>query len=479
LKYDNIKNIVIDGLNNNDYGIIFDVDVFNSDETTYEKEYNTDNFGVVRKRVVPTMIPSPYGENIQIPYTNAIDGSLSLEFDLFIGDETSFSQEEEDRFTSVNYINTLNSIQDFKRNLLSIVKNLGDVGIFLGGEDSVGTFSGNSLGFGTLYVRLELLDFYDETIIEFENWKLEKQVNGNLKLTVVDSVYTYTIETPYEIEKEIEILIWFDGSSFHLNNAVSTIVPDLINVSSFTLGDITTGLNAKVYDVRLGDTTLTYDTIANVDLESWSVIFSDFDNLDTITSNGLSSNWTGSCDNCVLWGADGNIVFGFDTLVAVGDYDISKGYPYQRFSLSMPFLYSKDIIFGNQFKYFMNLDPDEDGTFDDADDFQVWAIDRQHTFGTETTNKQGITENKATSIVSESMRDVSKTFIYKPNRNMTKLLKKVMTTDVEQNKKYRITIQAPFFKTYYECLVESGGNGTNLSTLSTFTVQFKERIAFD
>ena len=89
-----------------------------------------------------------------------------------------------------------------------------------------------------------------------------------------------------------------------------------------------------------------------------------------------------------------------------------------------------------------------------------------------------ISSKSVSSIFQDTVSILSKTFVYKPNRKLTRLIKKIMTSTEEQNQRYRIKVQAPFFSTYYECVVEGGGNGTELYSFSTFTLQFKEVLDY-
>ena len=245
----------------------------------------------------------------------------------------------------------------------------------------------------------------------------------------------------------------------------------------FIIGE-TTGLNAKVYDLRIGDTTLTYDTITSVNDNSFSLMYNDFLDDVLVPNGGVLPNYDLSVSNAILWGKDGNLLLGFTTLVPDDGIDTSTGHKYQLFSLSMPFLLSKDVVFGNSFRYFLNVNANVDGTYNEDDFFEVFAIDRQHTNSGEDTSYQPVNANVAKGINSETMKGLTKTFVYKPSRQMTKLLKRIMTSDIEQNERFAIKVKAPFFTTTYSCYVVNGGNGTEPYSYSTFTIEFKEVVDY-
>jgi hypothetical protein len=146
--------------------------------------------------------------------------------------------------------------------------------------------------------------------------------------------------------------------------------------------------------------------------------------------------------------------------------------------MTVPFMLSQDVLFGNAFRYFLNVNANNDGTYNEEDFFEVFAVDRQHTQSGEDTSFQPINGNVAKGINSESMKELTKTFIYKPNRELTKILKRVMTSEIEQNERFAIKVQAPFFNTTYSCYVNNGGNGTEPYTFSTFTITFKEVVDY-
>lgn len=476
MEYKEVVDIISTRLNSNPYGIIFDVDMYNSEKQDYEKEYDVQgSYNKVVKRVVPTMITAPYGDNLLVPNTNAIDGSVEIVFDIFIEDnEKMVDKFEQDKFASVNYNNTLKSIQEFTRGALLKPLILGEELLHFGGQFSQGSASGTTLGYNTIYLDIDILDYYNETIFKTDTLTLSRSKTGTLILNIDGQATLSTVN--YELGRQ-KILIHYDSTNGYTLNNSSSSIPSLSNetMESFSLGD-TSGLNCKLYDLRIGDTTLDYSTIDNVDDIEWNLMYNDFEDDFTNENKGSTSGYTLNTENTLLWGDGGYMLLGFTNLIPVDGIDRSKGYDYQLFSLTCPFLYSTDVIFGKNFRYFLNVEPNELGEFDDANDFEVFTIDRQHTYTSEDATFQAINANVARGAVSESARGLSKTFLYQPKRELTELLRKVMTYDIEQNQVYRITVQAPFFKTQFYCYVNNGGGGTEMFAFSTFTIEFKDKI---
>jgi hypothetical protein len=122
-------------------------------------------------------------------------------------------------------------------------------------------------------------------------------------------------------------------------------------------------------------------------------------------------------------------------------------------------------MFGNNVEYYL-------------DTIQVFPVDRNHTLGTDLGSGQKINDNYNKHIVEESSREHSMTFFYKPTKQLTSLLKHVVTGSIDQNTIYSLLVQFPFFQVTYSVVIENGGAPTNLNSLSTFSVTFKRKTDF-
>ena len=478
--YKSLKNLISEKLNDNTNEILFNVSLYNSKKTKYETNFNeNDGVTVTTKRIVPTNISEIVGEYINVPNISVTDNAISLEFDLFVGDYSEVPYLEQEKYRSVDYLNTLDSIDNFRKELLAKVYPLGDVGLMFGGTDSTARFNYASVFiWNTIYFEFDIRTNDVETILYGTNGtnftRIRKDdTNIILELGYIFDVDTHivetTVETPYLLGLN-DIYVFYDVDDYwnlkvgDTNNKTL----DATTQTSFAGGTISssTDLNGVLYQLLIDDSVITLED-ANSGLESKlgasKINLKNFTSRYTLNQEGELVLTVATVTNSILWGEDGNAVFSFETLVPFSDIRwFDEGKPYQMFGLGINALISNDIVFGNNFEYFL------DGT-------QIYPIDRQHTYGTELGTAQYLTGNYAKSIAEENAKDITQTFYYTPDKHITNLLKQTTGNSEEQNKVYELIVQYPFHKETYNVIVDSGGTSTNTNTFSTITVTYKQK----
>ena len=453
-----LSNFISNELNDNVYDVEFRSDLFYSDDIQY---YYTDETGA-KNRFVPTIIPEIPGEYLNIPNSNSTTNNLGIQFDIFVGiqDESDLSQDE---FEKVNYINTLNAIEEFKGKLLAKYFPLGVAGLYFGGEDSNASFN-ITTPFNAEYINISfenknlddegILTLYGNGNIIGENHLFK--FNGDF-VFLIDNIRTMSI--PATIG-EVTLTITNVGGTWSITDGTNTDTDvyafDLI-VDSFKFGEdanLGVGLEAIIKEVTISTT---------IDIETPEIYLYDFDSKSTFTNSGSSIiDTTNVINNCIIWSDDGNAIFGFGTLNPISDIRaIDGGALYQTYELELNVFISNDVLFGNNFEYYL-------------DGIQVFPIDRQHTLATQQDDAQFLLSNEVTSIAEESVRDHTMSFYYIPTKQLTSILKHIVSGDIAQNTTYTLLVQYPFFQVSYDVLLENGGTAPNINTLSTFTITFKK-----
>lgn len=442
------------------FGVLFDVNLFNNimnsdfnEESLVENTYTTEF-----KRQVPTMITNINGEYIPIPNLNGTNNSLEIIFDLAVDDMTG--QDEEKEFETVNYQNTLLAIDDFKNTLLANYYPLGDSNIMLGGEDStIVSTSTVSLTPKFIYIKFIPKNNDNENILNGDN-------NADYKLSknATNIIFTYgsnTLTIPYYVNVTNEITLRLNDTGMWslINNFddsdYSSIGQSSSSYSNFEIGFFT-GIECILERLVIDeDYHITID-----DVVSPVIDFNSFDNKDSITNLGVSTGFTTTINNCILFGSDGNAVFQVYPLAVVGEYQGKNGINYHQFSLQLEAMIGDNFIFGNNFEYYI-------------DNIRVYPVDRAHTFALDTQGRQGINSNIMKFIGGESTLDWTQSFFYQPTKQLTSLVKKITTGDKEQNKLYTLKVQYPFWNKEYEVIVEGGGINTDINSITTFSLQFK------
>lgn len=465
IKYqDSIREKVEELLNNNSYGILFDVSLYNSKKIKYEKSFDTDNYGVEIKRIVPTNIVSISGDFINIPETNVLNALIEIDFDIFVGNYLDMSFELQETFKSVDYNNTMNAIKEFKRQLLAKYIPLGDVGLMMGGEDSNLTYNiGSEIPSRLLYLKFEAYNNDQENLITLDESLLNNYMKITKESTELRFYYTQVdyLVLPYTIKEEKSIVAYYNGIRFvfedSLGNRAESAKMDFIAYTTETLKIAeTTGYEGIIKEFGLSSTTVSQFDFNNIELADFVVLVTEFENRYFVSDENNVIN------NSILWGSNGNAVFGFKELVPIGDIRPTQEFHYQEFGLDLPSIISGDVLFGNLFEYFI-------------DGEQVFPVDRSHTWGGDSSSEQKVNQEYATEIGEVSQKDITKTFFYKPSKKLTKLMKQITSNGAKQNEPYELVVQYPFYKETYDVRVNQGGTNPNINDLSTFTITFKQR----
>jgi hypothetical protein len=475
--YKKIKELFNEVLNDNDDGILFQTSLFNSENIAYQiEEYNSDGVNVDTKKIVPAHIVEISGNYINIPNTDVVEASIGLDFDIFVKDYTKLPYKDQARFLSANYLGTMNAINNFQSSLLAQVKQLGTTGIMFGGTDSTANFVFSDtidFKYNTIYMKLDIKTTDTEEIfytsIDTDNYILIQKDATNIGLYVKIGGTTYTVLVPYSIGVN-DIYAYYDATNYWnlvVNSETDNVLCNVVQNEHFngTLSR-TKNFNGVLYQLLIDD-----DVITPTDIEDGleTVIVSPKINLKDFTSRysfnqeGSYSLVTNTVTDCILWGSEGNIVFGFETLVPIDEVRYAdEGYPRQLFTLGINCLISKDVIFGNNTEYFL-------------DDEQVYPLDRSHTYGTELGTATYIDDTTAKSIVEENAQDITQTFFAKPNKKLIELQKQVTKLNSVQNTVYELKVQYPFYSETYNVIIDSGGTTPNLNSLQTITVTYKNK----
>jgi hypothetical protein len=471
--YDAIKNLIEEKLNENIYGIEFQTNIFNSKKITYEKkENNDDGVSVDTKKVIPTQIVQIPGNYINIPNTKVIEASIGIDFDLFVRDYETLPYNMQEKYRSVDYTNTLSAINDFQSELLAQRFTLGDSGIMFGGTDSIANFEfSTGFKYNTIYMKLDVKTNDSESLFEVEGTSPNKIVIDKTSTNIVAIIFVgggaVTLTVPYETGTN-EICLFYDEDDYwnlYVNGEIDR------EISSTTQSDFSEGIivpsedfNGVLYQLLIDD-----DITASTDIENGletvitapKINLKDFTSRYELTQTGSLTLTTNSISNCLTWGSEGNVVFGFETLTPIDEVRYAdEGYPRQLFALGIPCLISNDVLLGNSTEY-------------KIDGIQVYPVDRQHSYGSELGSRQYINGLTAKSIIEENMKDMSQTFFCKPSKKLLELEKQITKLDSVQNKVFQLVVQYPFYSQTYNVIIDSGGLSTNINQLQTLTVTYK------
>ena len=279
---------------------------------------------------------------------------------------------------------------------------------------------------------------------------------------------SHTLSIPYVANVEIELKIYSTGTTWVMTDGTNddtTTVTSVPTSDTFIIG-LTSGeyIGQTGFEGLIKRIVVSNDLETEVDdLDTLLIDISTWSSKDEVINSGTYVLTSGAISNSILWSEDGNAIFGFGTLNPVTDIrPIDGGVLYQSFELEMTVFISNDLLFGNNFEYYL-------------DGVQVYPVDRQHTLGTDIGSAQLINGNYNEHIIEESSREHTLSFYYIPTKQLTSLLKHVVSGDTEQNTDYTLLVQYPFFQVSYDVIVDSGGTSPNINTLSTFTVTLKRK----
>jgi hypothetical protein len=472
LKQEVLKSLFESILENNSYNVNFKVDLFNSDDIKY---YDIDEDGK-KSRFVPTMIPDIIGNYINIPNTNSFTADGSIEFDIMVDYEETYGDIDTNEIQYVLYQNTLNAIEEFRQSLVAQYFPLGTPYLFMGGEDSTFVIDNTVTAISNRSIYLKFIPYNTDNeniLVGTTATAFERPVTKNSTHIRFEYTSGNFIELPYTVNEEIEIIIYHNGTNWKMvdknGNEVEPASPvsySVNNITSYEFGK-TTGFEGLVKRVAITSSQITSFDFENVDFELSDFLIDvyDFQNKNVVVNSGQGTidSSTSLINNCILWSEDGNAIFGFNTLNPISNIRLTDGgFMYQAFDLPFSVFISNDLLFGNNFEYYL-------------DGVQIYPVDRQHTMATELNSVQKYGVNYNTGLVEETAREHTMSFYYIPTKQLTKLLKHVVTGDISQNTTYQLVVQYPFFKSTYNVVLDSGGTEPNINTLSTFTLTFKRK----
>ena len=445
-----LKNLISNKLD--EQGLIHNVDfntvLYNREEIKY---YRINDSGQ-KERFVPSIINDVVGEYLNVPNANSTSNDTSIEFDIMVDYDSEYDSNTETEIEKVGYQNTLNAIEGFKNSLLARYFPLGTSYLYMGGEDSTFQFEFSSFSMKSLEFSFTPKNTDVENVLTFDN-----VLGANINKTATAIKFNYptiiNLEIPYTVNEDVTITLSYIDSLWTLTDGTNTdsgAVGTGLTIDTIKVGE-TTGLECIFRTLKIEST-----LIEQIVIEEWP-------SKTLITNTGESVISNDSISNCILWSDDGNAIFGFGTLSpTTGLRTIDDSFLYQAFELPISVFISNDVLFGNNFEYYL-------------DGEQIYPIDRQITLATELGSGQYINGNENEHLVEESSREHTISFYYIPNKKLNSLLKHVVTGTVAQNTTYELVVQYPFFQVTYDVVLENGGTQPNINTLSTLTLTFKKK----
>jgi hypothetical protein len=460
--YTSLYNFIDTELNNNSYDVTFDLGLFYSDEQNYYEQLTSG----LRERRVPTMITDMPGEFLNIPGANTAVHNVGIEFDLYVGNTTRSSVKTAE-YQNVDRNTVINAVNEVRSRLLAEYHPLGTPYLYMGGEDSTAnavTDTTTNLKF--LYIKFTPKNTDVEGIIRGDSDRNGLLSKNATHINFLVSGALPAISVPYTVNEEIEITITRNGNVWSIKSGTDTdsveTATDLA-YQDFEIG-YTTGLEAIVKRIVIDDVYaqgIDFVNVPKVDFSTWT-------SKSEFVNSGDGTLTTNTISNSILWSETGNAIFGFGTMNPASEVRSPDGEDlYQLYSLELTVAISNDVLFGNNFEYYLSTD---DGTTYE----RIHPIDRGHTLAAQMEGEQYINGLHNVFVVSETAREHTLSFYYVPNKKLNKMLKHIVDKSTEQNTSYKLKVQYPFFQVTYDVLIENGGVNPNINTITTFSLTLKE-----
>ncbi len=447
-----IRDLLDDELNNNSLNLVFDVFLYDGKiNSQLMKEINVENtYLTEKKRYIPLIIQDIFGEYSNMPKTTVVGGTITSSLLVPVDKKNMNNIMLEETFEYVS-----EALDEFRQRNIGRSLPLGDVS-YLVPEEYQFTFA------------LDSAAIIDEIGIKIKFY--EKEVGDIIKGQTDDSLSLRRTLTEIQLGRYI-------GSSF-------------TSVVSFEY-DIDTMYNIRCYVEDLGEGDYNYvmevngetyeeETQTPVDTSGEGIAYRvsnilgviDFINIngiivDDITVSGEevvagenTYNWYAiNTDNIMEIGEHGYISLEFTIPnPSSGQFEYG-GVNHQEFILEMNMLITNQVFSGNQMEYYI-------------DDVQVFPLNRDSGFGTESDTEQKVNEFSAKGVITETILSKEFTFYYKPIKKIIELIKKITDQDLVQNKTFTLKEKYPLFSREYEVVINMGGVSPTLMSPFTFSVGF-------
>ena len=444
---DDIKKSLSEMLNDNTYGVEFDVNLYHYNKPSYfiNKKFDTSSYKIEEIKYIITLIEEIEGSYEDVPHLDLMSPVVFMSFMIPVSNnETSY-----DRLKGQpNFKGFMSALEEIRRKNQARVINLGETGWWLK-YDSGFRVEDESANVETFDFKIKPLDNVEETlIIDSTQIKLDKSENF---LSIRTNTTNYDFE--YEKDKAYDFKLSKDG-----NNIVVTVTDDNGDTQEKTIPntDLPNSIkfntfNGYYYYIGVSEETEGYN----------SIHIEDFDTLE----NEIDSEWDIIKDNedkrgAVAFGDKGDITITFSTpRPASQTYQFGiDGVYHQTFDYNLTMSYSKDVFLGNHYRYFI-------------DGVEIFPISRNQGYTGEPDSDQKIEGRTTKTLITDNSIANTYSTYHKNIGKLNEMFRKYQSLDtLEMNEGWTLRAEYPTHVDEYDVVIKDLGNQSNYNVPSTFTM---------
>ena len=488
-----VKDMLYRELNKNTQDVNFSVSLFhefnNDDYSTLEPVEQT--YAFKKKLHIPTMIDEIMGDYANVPDRVIFDGHVGLTFNVPIEDENQIQQAQK------SFKDFYKAIDEFKLRNIGKVTYLGERAFDMRSDYRL-MLTHTDISPQTFHMKFrfdkrenELLFVSrikeGEPVLDYDFFSIER-TNTSIKIVYnYDVGGTLTTEEEilfeYDLDKEYDFIfgVLNDGDDrklFYILNDGFNIL-DKTHISSFTLPtsiDTTTrfcrigGVNGLFYKFGFSIKINTIEEIekylkgkSTIDkILDYDFYLEDFDLFgeDSEVIGDFTVSREDTTKNCIEYGSEGTCVLFFEPTNPISGLVTMGDKVYQQFQLGFRTFITGDAFFGNHIKY---------------------KLDGKDVFISRGFGRVGEPEGDQMvgGFFTKNVIDMSgygyTMDCFLDKRDVMELVEETSDDTFEQNKKYELIIEYPYFKRNYSVVLNTVGYQATNQQLVTVSLEYSKR----
>ncbi len=435
-------------LNDNSYGVEFDVNLYHYNKPSYfvNKKFDTASYDVEEIKYVITLIEEIEGSYEDVPHLDLMSPVVFMSFMIPVSNqETSY-----DRLKGQpNFKSFMSALEEIRRNNQAKVVNLGETGWWLKYNSGFRVVD-ETADVEKLDFKIKPLDnVVEENIIDSSQIKIDK-LEDVIRVRRGTSNYDFT----YQKDKMYDFSLKKNGATIDVtvtDEAGDTQEQTITNQHSFPNSIKFNTFNGYYFYIGISE-----------DGEAYNAIH--IENFDTL-ENKVESEWNIVKDSAtkhgaVAFGDKGDITITFSTpKPASQTYQFGiDGVYHQTFDYYLSMSYSKDVFLGNHYRYYI-------------DGVEIFPISRNQGYTGEPDSDQKIEGRTTKTLITDNSIANTYSTYHKNIGKLNEMFRKYQSLDtLEMNEGWTLRAEYPTHVDEYEVVIKDLGNQSNYNIPSTFTM---------
>jgi len=463
-----IRKVVSDMFADNEYGIKFDVGLFNArhDQDFIDKTADKKSYNVALQRYIPVVIEDIVGEYEEVPHETLVEAELVSSILLYTDREIAPSgQGIEDVLLQWNTEHVYRVLDDIRKKYQAQMIPIGDVGWQLF-DDAPITFEQDpdDQDLEQFVFEASFADRCAQDLVTFENSDVKISQEENIIRIHAGGVSTgfyYDLNKLYQIQllDKNEVIVFDGDEEFEPSYPSGFSINDM---RDFTIHPFCGLVHSVAGNFE-------YDE----EMHFKQLLVEDFETLENVADLGEAPDpytiETVEDKHAVRkMGTRGRLAFTFTfPSPSTNQFTLGReGLRYQVFDWPLSLtVVGPNAYTGNDFRYYL-------------DGYEIFPSQRDHVYSAEADVAQIINAKTAKALIRDNVLGDTFTLVHQNKKNVRDFYKHVMTVE-EQNKDFELKIEHPYFIEKRSVKVQEFGTSPTYNSTNAFSFEVVPSKIFD